>query len=72
MICCCGDSSGGDRTFVPTLANCAVSAGAKCLFFETHPNPESALCDGANMIALDNMEKVLDNCNKIFKLVQNF
>ena len=47
----------------------AVAAGAKVLFFEIHPNPEKALCDGDNMLPLGECEETLDICNKIFKLV---
>ena len=65
-----GTSSGGDRRFVPTLAKSAMAAGADVLFFEIHPEPDKALCDGANMIALDKAEELFDICNKIFKLVR--
>ncbi|MBQ8848113.1 MAG: 3-deoxy-8-phosphooctulonate synthase [Candidatus Gastranaerophilales bacterium] len=64
-----GGSSAGERKFVPLLAKSAVAAGAKVLFFEIHPNPECALCDGDNMLPLNECEKTLDICNKIFKLV---
>ena len=64
-----GTSSAGERKFVPLLAKSAVAAGAKCLFFEVHPDPKKALCDGDNMLPLDNVEEVFDICNKIFKLV---
>ena len=66
-----GDSSSGERRFVETLAKSAVAAGARCLFFEIHPNPDKALCDGDNMLPLEESEKTFDICNKIFKLVQN-
>jgi len=65
------DSTGGDRRFVPLLAKSAIASGAKCLFFEIHPNPSKALCDGDNMLPLDSAEGVFDICNKIFKIVQN-
>lgn len=65
-----GTSSGGDRRFVPTLAKSAMAAGTDVLFFEIHPEPDKALCDGANMIALDKAEELFDICNKIFKLVR--
>ena len=65
-----GVSSGGDRKFVPTLAKSAMASGADVLFFEIHPNPDKALCDGANMIPLDKAEELFDICNKIFKLVR--
>lgn len=64
-----GSSSSGERRFVPLLAKSAIAAGAKGLFFEVHPEPEKALCDGDNMIPLDEVENVLKICNDIFKLV---
>ncbi len=64
-----GGSSAGERKFVPLLAKSAIAAGAKCLFFEIHPNPDCALCDGDNMLKLDSCEETFDICNKIFKLV---
>lgn len=64
------DSSGGDRTFVPLLAKAAVAAGAKCLFFEIHPNPDKALCDGDNMIALKDSENLFAECKKVFEAVK--
>lgn len=66
-----GDSTGGDRKFVPVLANAAMAAGADVLFFEVHPNPEKALCDGPNMLYLKDAEKVFNKCNEIFKIVRN-
>ncbi|MBO6257008.1 3-deoxy-8-phosphooctulonate synthase [bacterium] len=65
-----GTSSGGDRRFVPTLAKSAMAAGADVLFFEIHPEPDKALCDGANMVALKDAKELFDICNKIFKLVR--
>lgn len=65
-----GTSSGGDRRFVPTLAKSAMASGADVLFFEVHPEPDKALCDGANMIALKDAKELFDICNKIFKLVR--
>ncbi|MBP3820153.1 3-deoxy-8-phosphooctulonate synthase [bacterium] len=65
-----GTSSGGERKFVPTLAKSAVASGADVLFFEVHPEPDKALCDGANMIALKDAEELFSICNKIFKLVR--
>ncbi len=65
------ESTGGDRRFVPLLAKAAVAAGCRALFFEVHPDPKCALCDGDNMIALSQAEEIFDICNKIFKVVQN-
>ncbi len=66
-----GDSTGGDRRFVPVLANCAMAAGADVLFFEIHPNPEKALCDGPNMLYLKDAESVFEKCKAIFELIRN-
>ena len=65
-----GDSTGGDRRFVPLLANCAMAAGADVLFFEVHPDPDKALCDGPNMLALKDAEKVFAKCNEIFEVIR--
>jgi len=67
----CGDSSGGERQFVPVLARAAVAAGADGLFFEIHPEPDKALCDGANMLDFPTFEKLLQVCNSIFNLIRN-
>jgi len=64
-----GESSAGERKFVPLLAKSAVAAGAKVLFFEVHPNPDEALCDGDNMLPLETCENTFEICNKIFKIV---
>lgn len=67
----CGESSGGERKFVPILAKSAVAAGVNGLFFEVHPEPDSALCDGPNMINFNQAKEVFTICNDIFNLVNN-
>ena len=64
-----GESSSGEREFAPLLAKSAVAAGAKCLFFEIHPEPEKALCDGANMIPLNEAYDLFKILNEIFRVV---
>lgn len=54
-----GDSSGGEREFVPLLARAATAVGIAALFLETHENPGSAPSDGANMIPLSMLEPLL-------------
>ncbi|MCL2028835.1 MAG: 3-deoxy-8-phosphooctulonate synthase [Deltaproteobacteria bacterium] len=54
-----GQSSGGDRRFVPVLARAAVAVGLDGLFLETHPSPDKALCDGPNQWPLDRLESLL-------------
>lgn len=65
-----GTSSGGDRRFVPVLAKAAMAVGANVLFFEVHPNPDKALCDGPNMVALEDAEALFKKCKDIFELVK--
>jgi len=64
------ECSGGDRRFVPVLAKAALAAGVDGLFFEIHPNPDEALCDGPNMIALEDAQKLFEICKKIFETVK--
>jgi 2-dehydro-3-deoxyphosphooctonate aldolase (KDO 8-P synthase) len=54
-----GDSSGGQREFVPVLARAAVAAGVAGIFMETHPDPARALSDGPNAWPLDRMASLL-------------
>lgn len=54
-----GKASGGDRRMVPFLARAAVAAGIDGLFMEVHPDPETALCDGPNSLALDGLPELL-------------
>ena len=65
-----GDSTGGDRRFVPLLAKAAMATGADVLFFEVHPDPDNALCDGPNMLALKDAEEVFSICKEIFEVVR--
>lgn len=65
-----GICSGGDRRFVPVLAKAAMAVGANALFFEVHPEPDKALCDGPNMISLDFAQELFSTCKKIFELVR--
>jgi len=53
-----GHRSGGQREYVPVLARAAVAAGCDALFLEVHENPEQALCDGPNMLPLNDLESL--------------
>jgi len=54
-----GNASGGQREMIPFLARAAVAAGVDGLFFEVHPTPENALCDGPNSLRLKEFEELL-------------
>lgn len=60
-----GTCSGGNREYIPLMARAAAAAGYDGLFFETHPNPAKALCDGPNSIALDDMKALLTKLKQI-------
>jgi 2-dehydro-3-deoxyphosphooctonate aldolase (KDO 8-P synthase) len=54
-----GETSGGQREFVPVLARAAVAVGVAGLFIETHQDPGRAPSDGPNMVPLRRMEPLL-------------
>ena len=60
-----GQSSGGQREFVPVLARAAVAAGISGLFMETHPDPDKALSDGPNAWPLGKMKALLETLQQI-------
>lgn len=66
----CGESSGGEREYVPVLSKSAVAAGADGLFLEVHHNPENARCDGPNMIDLKTVEELLKQAKDINTIVK--
>ncbi|MCD9126442.1 3-deoxy-8-phosphooctulonate synthase [Luteimonas fraxinea] len=55
-----GNSSGGQREFVPVLARAAIAVGVAGVFMETHPKPEEALSDGPNAWPLGRMRALLE------------
>lgn len=65
-----GNSTSGNREYVPYLSKAAVAAGADGLFLETHINPDEALSDGPNMIPVGNVKKLIEECLKIKEIVK--
>lgn len=51
--------SGGLPGLIETMARAGIAAGADGLFVETHPDPEKAKSDGANMLRLNKLEELL-------------
>lgn len=47
-----GATTGGQRQYVRPIARAAVAVGVAGVFFETHPDPDKALSDGPNALAL--------------------
>ncbi len=65
-----GATSGGERQYAPALARAAAAAGIDGFFFEVHPDPEKALCDGPNCIALATFRELLAKLIAIDALVR--
>jgi 2-dehydro-3-deoxyphosphooctonate aldolase (KDO 8-P synthase) len=65
-----GDSSGGEREFVPVLARAAVAVGVAAVFIETHQNPDRAPSDGPNMLPLGAMKPLLQTLMALDRLVK--
>jgi 2-dehydro-3-deoxyphosphooctonate aldolase (KDO 8-P synthase) len=64
-----GSSSGGQRQYAPVLARAAVAAGADGIFLEVHLDPDNALCDGPNSLALDGLTLLLSQLRQLHQVV---
>ncbi len=60
-----GEQTGGRRERSPLLANAATAAGVHALFIEAHPDPATAMSDGATQLRLDEVAGVLERVAKI-------
>ena len=65
-----GNASGGDRKYIPALARAGVATGIDALFMEVHENPDQALSDGPNSLALENFEGLLRQVKAIDAMVK--
>ncbi len=66
-----GTSSGGQREYVPVLAQASVVAGADGIFMEVHESPDKAPSDGPNMVPLAKLEKLLERILKLSRVVRS-
>ena len=57
--------TGGQPELIGLIAKAGIAAGADGLFMETHPHPEQAKSDGANMLRLDRVEDLLQRLVRI-------
>lgn len=64
--------TGGNPEMIGTIAKAAIAAGADGLFIETHPNPAIAKSDGANMLKLNMLEKLLEQLVNIRTVVKKY
>lgn len=58
-------TTGGTPEHIESIAKAAIAVGANGIFVETHPDPGSALSDGANMLHLDHLKPLLQKLIKI-------
>lgn len=56
-----GGKTGGNREFVPAMAQAAKAFGANGFFFEVHPDPDNGKSDAANMLYLNDLEGVISS-----------
>ncbi len=60
-----GSASAGERQFIFPLSRAAVAIGIDGVFMEVHEDPEHALCDGPNSVALDDLPVMLETLKRI-------
>jgi 2-dehydro-3-deoxyphosphooctonate aldolase (KDO 8-P synthase) len=59
--------SSGNRDLAVPLAKAALCMGVNGLFFEIHPDPDNALCDGPNSISTKTFEEELPKLLKLYE-----
>jgi 2-dehydro-3-deoxyphosphooctonate aldolase (KDO 8-P synthase) len=64
--------TGGRPALIGTMARAGIAAGVDGLFIETHFDPSNAKSDGANMLDLALMEKLLTDLVALRKVVNTF
>lgn len=63
--------TGGRPDMIETIARAGIVTGVDGLFIETHFDPKNAKSDGANMLDIQYLEKLLSNLVKIRQTVVN-
>ena len=63
--------SSGNRDLAIPLARAAVSMGVDGLFFEVHPDPDKALCDGPNSIFVSEFQKNMPRLIELYSMLQS-
>lgn len=62
--------TGGQPELIETMCKAAIAVGADGLFMETHFDCANALSDGANMLPLNQMEKLLEKLVRIKQAIK--
>lgn len=64
--------TGGKPELIETIAKAGIAVGVDGIFLETHPEPQNAKSDGANMLNLDYLEDLLTKLVAIRKTINQF
>lgn len=64
--------TGGRPDLIEVIARAGIAAGVDGLFIETHPTPATAKSDGANMLPLDRLPKLLEHLTAIRDVINSF
>ncbi len=64
--------TGGKPELIETIARAGIAVGVDGIFLETHHDPASAKSDGANMLHLDHLERLLSRLVAIRQTVVSF
>ena len=64
--------TGGKPELIETIARAGIAVGVDGIFLETHPEPQLAKSDGANMLKLEYLEDLLGKLVAIRKTINNF
>jgi 2-dehydro-3-deoxyphosphooctonate aldolase (KDO 8-P synthase) len=64
-----GQTSGGNRDYVPRLAAAAAATGIRSFFLEVHDDPDNAPSDGPNSLRLEDLEKTVKRLAQIMEIV---
>lgn len=64
--------TGGRPDMIETIARAGIATGADGIFIETHFDPANAKSDGANMLDIQYLEKLLTNLSAIRKTINSF
>ena len=67
-----GDSSGGNRDYVPGLSRAASALGVSNFFLEVHADPDNAPSDGPNMLRLEDFAETVRQLYHINQTVKGF
>lgn len=64
--------TGGRPDMIETIARAGIATGADGIFIETHFDPANAKSDGANMLDIQYLERLLSNLTAIRKTINLF